>query len=114
MSLIPDSNDGKIQFFQSKTATRSNTELIVIVTPEIVPPIPAGQPLPQLNYPEKFMPQNSNIPMSTPTGNVPAMPQPTTIPVETLVESMKPEKPLQSGGGYSGSGMGSSVSGGAQ
>ena len=27
-----------------------------IVTPEIVGPINAGQPLPQLNYPEKFMP----------------------------------------------------------
>ena len=102
------------KFFQSKTATRSNTELIVIVTPEIVPPIPAGQPLPQLNYPEKFLPPNSNIPMHTPTGNVPAMPQPTTMPVEALVESMKPEKPLQSGGGYSTSGMGGSVSGGAQ
>lgn len=100
------------KFFQSKTATRSNTELIVIVTPEIVPPIPAGKPLPALNYPAKFMPPNSNIPMSTPTGNIPAMPQPTTMPVEKLVESMKPEKPLQAGGSSAGSGM--SSSGGTQ
>lgn len=100
------------KFFQSKTATRSNTELIVIVTPEIVPPIPAGKPLPALNYPVNFMPSNSNIPMSNPTGNVPAMPQPTTMPVEKLVESMKPEKPLAITGSYSSSGMGGGVSGG--
>jgi pilus assembly protein CpaC len=91
------------KFFQSKTATRSNTELVVIVTPEIVPPIPAGQPLPQLKYPETFLPSNSNIPMTTPNGNIPAMPQPTTMPVEKLVESMKPETPLTAGGGAGGS-----------
>jgi pilus assembly protein CpaC len=98
------------KFFQSTTATRSNTELVVIVTPEIVPPIPAGKPLPQLNYPETFLPPNSNIPMSNPAGNVPAMPQPTTVPVEKLVESMKPEKPLQAGGSGGGS-MGGSTGG---
>jgi pilus assembly protein CpaC len=98
------------KFFQSKTATRSNTELIVIVTPEIVPPIPAGQPLPQLNYPVKFLPPNSNIPMSNPAGNAPAMPQPTTMPVEKLVESMKPETPLKAGDS-TGSSMGGASAG---
>ena len=98
------------KFFQSMTRSKSNTELIVIVTPELVAPIPAGQTLPQLRYPTAFMPPNSNVPMHTPDGktaeNTPA-PAPTSIPIETLLDSMKPEKPLiieGASGGFGGSG----------
>src|SRR5208337_4061469 len=35
------------KFFQSMQKTKANTALIVIVTPEIVAPIPAGAPLPE-------------------------------------------------------------------
>ena len=96
------------RFFQSISKNRTNSELIVIVTPEIVAPIPAGAPLPRLKYPEEFLPSNSNMPMNTPdakaTGTTPAQP-PTTIPVEQLIQSMLPEKPLvtdSSGSGASG------------
>ena len=34
------------KFFQSMERTKNNTELIVIVTPEFVAPIPAGTELP--------------------------------------------------------------------
>jgi pilus assembly protein CpaC len=81
------------KLFQSIQRTKNNTELIVIVTPVIVPPIPVGQPLPELHYPVKFLPSNSNIPMSNP-GSIPAPPQPVAIPVEQLIESQKPEKTL--------------------
>ena len=83
------------KFFESMQKTRTNTELIVIVTPVLVPPIPAGQPLPQLHYPEAFLPPNTNIPMQQPEGNNPPLVQPASIPVEQLIESNKPEKPLQ-------------------
>ena len=46
--------------------TKANTELIVIVTPEIVAPIPAGADPPELKFPSKFLPPNSGIPMNTP------------------------------------------------
>jgi pilus assembly protein CpaC len=85
------------KFFQSMTRTKTNTELIVIVTPELVAPIPAGQPVPQLKYPVAFLPPNTNIPMMNPDAKTPdntLPPAPTSIPVETLVDSMKPEKPL--------------------
>ena len=83
------------KLFQSISRNKTNTELIVIVTPEIVAPIPAGAPLPQLKYPEKFLPPNSGIPMHTPDGTPnPNAPPPPTMPVEKLLESMKPEKPL--------------------
>jgi pilus assembly protein CpaC len=86
------------KFFQSVSITKSNTELIVIVTPEIVYPMPVGAPLPQLKYPDKFMPSNSNMPMTTPGAEVtaakPLAPRPPTMPVEKLVQSMQPEMPL--------------------
>ncbi|KAA6459153.1 BON domain-containing protein [Acidobacteria bacterium AB60] len=94
------------KLFQSISRTRTNTELIVIVTPEIVQPIPAGTAPPALHYPEPFLESNSNIPMHTPDQNrVPAKPAPATMPVEKLVESMKPEKPLvtDEATGYTGS-----------
>ena len=108
------------KFFQSISKTRTNTELMVIVTPEIVAPIPAGQPLPALKYPDKFLPSNSGIPMTTPgasvTGAKAPTPPPPTMPVEKLIQSMQPEQPLvtdatSNTGGYSSSQSGATSSG---
>jgi pilus assembly protein CpaC len=64
---------------------------------EIVAPIQVGDTLPALKFPTKFLPPNSGIPMNHPdaktAANTPA-PAPPTIPVEKLIESMKPETPL--------------------
>jgi pilus assembly protein CpaC len=103
------------KFFQSIQKTKANTELIVIVTPEIVAPIPAGEPLPSLKFPTKFLPPNSGTPMNNPdaktAANTPA-PAPSVIPVEKLIDSMKPETPLKiEGGGVTfGAGSGSEAS----
>jgi pilus assembly protein CpaC len=107
------------KFFQSISVTKNNTELIVIVTPQIVYPIPASEPLPQLKYPDKFLPLNSNIPMTTPgpevTGAKPVAPRPSAIPVEKFVQSLQPEQPLvidssmSAGGGSSSSQTGTSA-----
>jgi pilus assembly protein CpaC len=106
------------KLFQSMTRTKTNTELMIMVTPEVVAPIPAGQDLPALNYPTKFLPPNSNVAMHNPDGKTPEntlAAAPTVIPVETLIDSMKPEKPLVIEGAAGGFGGGSSVgsSGGA-
>jgi pilus assembly protein CpaC len=97
------------KFFQSVSRNKSNTELIVIVTPEIVDPMPVGTALPQLKYPEAFLPPNSGIPMHTPNSPEnagPAHHPPPPIPVERLIDSMQPEKPLVIDNSY-GSGGGS-------
>jgi len=106
------------KLFQSMTRTKNDTELIVVVTPEIVAPIPAGEPLPQLKYPVAFLPPNSNIPMNNPDAkgpeNTPPAP-PTSIPVESLVDSMKPEKSLvieSSSGGFGMAGQSINSTGG--
>jgi pilus assembly protein CpaC len=85
------------KLFQSEQRTKNDTELIVIVTPEIVSPLAANATLPTPNYPVPFIPPNSNIAMHQPDAKTPGNtlpPAPASIPVETLVESMKPEKPL--------------------
>jgi len=116
-SKIPFIGDVPIlgKFFQSISKTKNNTELIVIVTPEIVNPIPAGAALPGLKYPEKFLPSASGIPMTTPSGEPAAAQTPVaTIPVEKLLQSMQPEQPLNIDGGMTpsvGSATGSSQTG---
>lgn len=81
------------KLFQSKIMKRANTELLVLVTPEIVRPLPSGQPTPALNYPAPFMAPNSKMEMSQPglskTGPVPVQPPSDSIPVEQLVEKPK-------------------------
>jgi pilus assembly protein CpaC len=85
------------KLFQSKSTNKTNTELIVIVTPEIVRPAPPGIAIQTPNYPVPFLPPNSSQPMSTPslpvTGPVPVTPPTPTVPVETLVKSLE-ERPL--------------------
>jgi pilus assembly protein CpaC len=116
-SKIPFLGDIPIlgKFFQSISDSKTNTELIVIVTPEIVAPVPAGAPLPAVKYPDKFLPPNSNNPMATPgpevTGAKPPAPAPPTVPVETLLDSMKPEQPLVIEGGMAAGTGGSTTSG---
>lgn len=104
------------KLFQSKSENRTNTELIVMVTPELVNPIAAGSPVPELKYPAKFLPPNSNVPMHNPdakTADNTFPSAPPTIPVETLKESMKPEKPLVIDSATGGFGTSSSMGGGA-
>jgi pilus assembly protein CpaC len=105
------------KFFQSITKNKTNSELIVIVTPEIVAPIPAGGSMPLPKYPAEFLPSNSGIPMNTPdtkpAGSAPTRP-PTTMPVEQYIQSMKPETPLvidnSSSGAFGSTGTGAASS----
>jgi pilus assembly protein CpaC len=104
------------KLFQSMSKTKNDTELLVIVTPEIVGPIPAGQPVPDLHMPDKWLPPNSNVPMHEPdakTAETTLPPAPQSIPIETLIKSLQPEKPLViSGGGYGASSAGNTISNG--
>jgi pilus assembly protein CpaC len=81
------------KLFQTRARSKDNSELLVIVTPEVVRPIPVGQPVPELNYPQPFMKSNSSLPMQQPgidkTGPVPVEPSAKIIPVEQLVQSQK-------------------------
>jgi pilus assembly protein CpaC len=77
------------KLFQTKSVSRSKQELLVIITPEVVRPIPPDQKVPELSYPLTFMSGGSQIPMSQPgmdkTGPVPVKPPITSLPFEQLV-----------------------------
>jgi len=81
------------KLFQSRSQSRNNTELMVIVTPEIVRPIPADQKVPEITFPESFLKHSSDIPMRTPgidkTGPVPVKPPQETMPLEELIMQRK-------------------------
>jgi pilus assembly protein CpaC len=85
------------KFFQSKSKNRTNTELMVIVTPQIVRPVPAGQQISLPTFPVPFLDPNTAKEMATPgqnvTGPVPVTPPTTSVPVESLVKSLQ-ERPL--------------------
>ncbi len=96
MNKIPGLGDipffGKL--FRSRQINKNNTELLVLVTPELVRPMEKGAPTPDLNRPGKFLPPNtSSVPPQTPgkdvTGPVVSKPM-ATIPVEQLINSQKP------------------------
>ena len=103
-SKIPGLGDipffGKL--FRSRTINKNNTELLVLVTPEIVRPIPRGMPLPDLKRPSEFLPPNTSAnPPRTPgmdaTGPVPLSKPLGTLPVEQLtkIQSQVPAQAQQ-------------------
>jgi pilus assembly protein CpaC len=79
--------------FKTRAVKKSNSELLILITPEIVRPFPAEQPLPALTFKEPFMPKLDEFPMGQPgigkTGPVPVHPPITSIPVEELVQQQK-------------------------
>jgi pilus assembly protein CpaC len=84
------------KLFQSRVLTKSNSELLIMVTPEIVRPIPAGQAPPAIPMPKPFMkdtmktaPRNPGIDV---TGPVPVKPERETIPYEELQQLEKKEQ----------------------
>ncbi len=96
LSKLPGLGDIPVlgKLFQSKSVTRNNTELLVLVTPELVRPIPAGQKPPEIALPRTdFIDAGAPLPR-TPgmdiTGPVPVTPPLNTIPVEQLIQSLKP------------------------
>jgi pilus assembly protein CpaC len=85
------------KLFQSKSLNKTNNELLVIVTPEIVRPIPKGQAVPHLEMPVPF--SGSSTAPQTPelsvTGPVPVTPPNQSIPVEKLIESLKEQNAIK-------------------
>lgn len=86
---------GKI--FQSKSLQKQNNELLVIITPEIVHPIPEGQPKPQLDllpYPLLGADNVPRTPGAALTGSAPA-PTGEPIPFEQLMREQKAQEDMK-------------------
>ncbi len=107
LSKIPGLGDIPVlgKFFSSKTISRNNSELVVIVTPELVTPIPKDQPTPELIVPRTFL-EGKDVATTAPrtpgtdkTGPLPERPQRTEISVQELEKIQHDE---QTGGGGAG------------
>lgn len=85
------------KLFQSQSKSQNNSELLVLITPELVRPIQAGQPLPDLTRPKPFMKDAPQILPRQPgldkTGPVPVEPAQETVPFEQLMQNKKQEQP---------------------
>src|SRR5207245_1592983 len=79
------------KLFQSRSITKNNTELLVLVTPELVRPIPRGQKAPEVKMPKPYLDGTSPKAPQTPgmdvTGPVPAKPPSDSVPMEQLIQS---------------------------
>ena len=87
------------KLFQSRSRTKENTELLVIVTPELVQPMGVGEPPLNLKFPADFLPTDG-LPQSglSESGRgTPAPDAPPSLPVEKLLKSLQAtEQNLQS------------------
>jgi pilus assembly protein CpaC len=81
------------KLFQSRSTSRSKSELLVMVTPELVAPIPAGAQAPEPQMPKPFLKEG---PSTSPDVNPPAdvqLPVVPQVPFETTLEDK--ETPLK-------------------
>ena len=81
------------KLFESRTRTRNHSELLVMVTPELVRPIPANKPVPVLDMPLNFITGVRTSVPRTPgtdeTGPVPVASVTDSLPVEDLIQMNK-------------------------
>jgi pilus assembly protein CpaC len=120
LSKIPGLGDipllGKL--FTSRTVNKSNSELMVIVTPELVAPIPKEQPLPDLQRPMTWldgpgvMQTAPRTPGTDQTGPVPARVTRTEIPVQEMQKILLDEQAAKAGGDSAGTAGGFGSGGG--
>lgn len=101
LSKVPGLGDipllGKL--FQSRAISKNNSELLVVVTPELVHPAQAGQAIPGVKMPQTFVQGASAAPPRTPpvsvTGVPTGNPLQETVPVEQLQEPKGQGAPAQ-------------------
>ena len=114
LSKVPGIGDIPIlgKLFQSKSLTRNHTELLVIITPEIVRPIPADKPLPALTFNFPQLNPGSVLlyqPSIDQTGPVPVTPPADSMPIEVLMKKIQEQQKLklqQPGSGSTGGSFG--------
>ena len=72
------------KLFQSRSVQKNNSELLVLVTPEIVRPIQSGEAKPEIKMPAEFLKGAAlSVPVNPAAGGKVSMPA--TVPVEQLL-----------------------------
>ena len=94
MSKIPGLSSLPVlgKLFQSKSVSKNNTELLVVVTPEIVQPIPADMPVPMPRMPLPFLKGAPTTAPRTPPISITGQPQPKSVQETIRVEELQAMK----------------------
>jgi pilus assembly protein CpaC len=89
------------KLFTSRVLNKNNSELLVMVTPELVRPIPAGKAPPVLAIPKEFLhgplTEAPRAPGIETTGPVPVKPPRETMPLEEFLQMQKKEQGPEGG-----------------
>jgi pilus assembly protein CpaC len=108
------------KLFTSRSTSKSNSELLIIITPELVAPIPAGQNLPDIPRPQPFMEGPGILPVApqTPgpeqTGPPNVKEKRNEMPLQEMQQLQKDFQAQPAGGSGQTTGFGASpASGGA-
>lgn len=100
LNKIPGLGDVPVlgKLFQSRSISKSNTELLVMVTPELVAPLPKGAAGPTLINPVPYMKPNSPVLPQQPGPSVTGEPKPllrvSSMPFELLKPDAAPAVPV--------------------
>jgi pilus assembly protein CpaC len=82
------------KLFQSRALSKNNSELLVMVTPELVGPIPAGAKLPEVRMDMPFLKGTAPAAPQTPgpqvTGPLPPLPKRDSLPIEEIKRLSEP------------------------
>jgi pilus assembly protein CpaC len=82
------------KLFQSRALLKNNSELLVMVTPELVGPIQAGAKLPEVKMEIPFLKGTAPAPPQTPgpqiTGPLPPLPKRDSLPIEEIKRLSEP------------------------
>jgi pilus assembly protein CpaC len=82
------------KLFESRSLAKSNTELLVMVTPELVKPIPAGVKGPEVKTPLPFLKDSSPAAPQNPGAAVTGQPSPLvkvdSLPIEVIKNAEQP------------------------
>jgi pilus assembly protein CpaC len=80
------------KLFESRSLQKNNTELMVLVTPELVHPIPAGGKAPEVKMEtKKFLKDAGKTAPQNPTDPTAKLPSVPTIPIEVLKSWSEPD-----------------------
>jgi len=85
------------KLFESRAIKKANTELLVMVTPVLVRPVPKGQPVPEIKMPKEWLKGPAGVPQQPGmdvTGPVPARPPKDSVPIEQMIQAQRPMPPL--------------------
>lgn len=83
------------RLFKSQSMAKNKSELLILVTPEIVRPIPSGQPTPDLTFGGRFIKDGAASVPRTPGAEATGAQPPAvkkSLPVETLKEELRIER----------------------